>query len=107
MPEPTLLPSRVKITRHVCGAVTRTRNLAGATMPCVPCSQTAGRTTMLVVPSGPGNAPTIRPPEPPPTPAGVAQMLRTRANPTVVICTGCRAQVQLSSLPSPVSRPAG
>lgn len=65
----TILPPRTRITCPACGAVTRTRNPPGTSMPCVPCSQNHGRTTMLIVP---GNQPTIRPPEPPPTPSGVA-----------------------------------
>ena len=32
-------------------------------MPCVPCNQRDGRTVMVTVPAGAGNAPTIKPPE--------------------------------------------
>lgn len=102
----TQLPPRVRITCPACGAVTRTRQPAGTSMPCVPCSQNHGRMTMLLVPAGPGNAPSIRPPEPPPTPAGVAQVLRQRTGPPMVVCTGCRAEVQLSNPPRP-GEPAG
>jgi len=45
------LPPRVRITCHVCGRITRTRQPEGTRLPCVPCSQDAGRTTMLTVPA--------------------------------------------------------
>jgi hypothetical protein len=61
------LPPRVKITCRVCGRITRTRQPEGNRLPvprasCTPCSQDAGRTTMLTVPAGPGNAPQHLPP---------------------------------------------
>jgi hypothetical protein len=61
---------------------------------------------MLTVPAGPGNRPSIRPPEPPPTPAGVAQVLRQRTGPAQVQCSGCHATAELSSPPVP-GEPAG
>jgi hypothetical protein len=74
------LPPRVKV---VCpfGHTTRTRQPEGAQVPCVACNQEAGRTVMITVPAGPGNRPTIRPPEPPATPAGMAQITRRRTAP--------------------------
>ena len=106
MPAQPQLPPRVRIVCPACGAITRTRQPEGTSMPCVPCSQNHGRTTMLIVPAGPGNTPSIRPPEPPPTPSGVAGVLRRRTGPASVICTGCRSEVGLSNPPQP-GEPAG
>jgi hypothetical protein len=61
---------------------------------------------MLIVPAGPGNQPAIKPPEPPRTPSGLASVLRRRTGPASAICTGCRAEVQLSNPPQP-GEPAG
>jgi hypothetical protein len=54
---------------------------------------------MLTVPAGPGNQPAVRPPEPPATPAGLAQAVRRRTGPAQAQCSGCHATVDLSSPP--------
>ncbi len=101
----TQLPPRVKV---VCpfGHTTRTRQPEGTQMPCVPCNQEAGRTVMITVPAGPGNRPSIKPPEPPASPAGIAQIARRRTGPASVQCSGCHASVDLSNPPL-AGEPAG
>ena len=105
MPAQVPLPPKAEA---ICsfGHRIRTRQPAGSQLPCTRCHVEDGRTVMVTVPAGVGNAPTIKPPEPPTDRSGMAQILRTRSNPTVVICTGCRAEVQLSSPPLP-GEPAG
>jgi hypothetical protein len=61
---------------------------------------------MVTVPAGPGNAPTFRPPEPPASPAGLAQITRRRTGPASVQCSGCHAVVDLSA-PPVEGEPAG
>jgi hypothetical protein len=100
-----LLPPRVAI---MCpfGHRTRTRNPPGSQLPCVRCNQDSGRTVMITVPAGPDNSPTLRPPEPPPTPAALAQVTRRRTGPAQVQCSGCHATAELS-VPLVAGEPAG
>lgn len=103
----TLKPPRVEV---ICpfGHRMRTRNAPGSQMPCTRCHQDAGRTVLVTVPQGPGNAPTIRPAvEPPaPSPAHLAAVTRRRTGPATVACSGCHASVDLSVPPRP-GEPAG
>ena len=62
---------------------------------------------MVTVPSAPGNQPLLRPPEPPATPAGMAQVLQAkRLGATQAQCAGCHSVVALSAPPRP-GEPAG
>ena len=102
--EPTLKPPRVQATCNF-GHVIRTRQPPGTQLPCTRCNVENGRTTMVVVPEGVGNRPTVAPPSLPPTPTGLAVIARKKTTGTVS-CSGCHAMTQLSSPPQP-GEPAG
>jgi hypothetical protein len=99
------LPPRVTV-QCPFGHVTRTRQPEGSRLPCVRCNVEGSRTILVTVPAGPGNQPTVRPPEPPATPVGVAQVLRKRTGPAQAQCSGCHATAGLS-LPPVEGEPAG